>query len=336
MLEHRVGAARPAAAGPRPRSPAPSSPSLLRRASAVHPRRQQVGHAQHLQRVAGRRGVEDDQVVGAGARHDEVRHPVEDREVGHAGHRGGQLDLAGRLLEDRRAEQRRPSAPSPRPRSAAPRASASISRPISPGRISRSVGPSARFEARPTSSAPDRWTRAATRRPARLAASASAAAQVVLPTPPLPPKNRMRRSRRCRTGQQQEKRGERRAVEPHSPVPQVKLLDEVRIHVEQVQRAGIRQPHQVHEAHQQEEVLEFDGLRPHLPPVAGEGHPFEDVRHVPPEFGSVHAASHRSSQPAVSRLSSVRSSGSCRTACPSGRSSRNPASTIQARTSDSV
>ena len=38
-----------------------------------------------------------------------------------------------------------------------------------------------------------------TRRPVRLAARATAAAHVVLPTPPLPPKNRMCRSSRCRS-----------------------------------------------------------------------------------------------------------------------------------------
>ena len=79
-----------------------------------------------------------------------------------------------------------------------------------------------------------------TRLPSRLAASAVADAQVVLPTPPLPPKNSTSRSSSARitaTGQV----AERRAIHAHPPMPEMKLVEQVGIDVEQVQRRRIGQ-----------------------------------------------------------------------------------------------
>ena len=71
-----------------------------------HPRFHQLGHADQAQRVAGGRGVEDHQVEARVLAEDQLAHPVEERHLLGAGHRGRQVDLLERLLEDRVAEQR--------------------------------------------------------------------------------------------------------------------------------------------------------------------------------------------------------------------------------------
>jgi hypothetical protein len=54
--------------------------------------------------VAGRRGVEDDQVEGVLAIDHQVDHPVEERHFDQSGRGGGQLDLPVRLFEHAGAE----------------------------------------------------------------------------------------------------------------------------------------------------------------------------------------------------------------------------------------
>ena len=108
MLEHRVrrAAARPApraaapAVGlgrlPPPRATAPSTQAPIN--SGIRSSRSEcpVGAVSNTTR-SKRPRVRDDQ----------LRHPVEERDVGHAGHRRRQLDLPRGLLQHRRAEEAR-------------------------------------------------------------------------------------------------------------------------------------------------------------------------------------------------------------------------------------
>src|SRR5690349_6103867 len=90
-----------------------------------------------------------------------------------------------------------------------------------------------------------------TRRPRSLAASAKAAEQVVFPTPPLPPKKTTRRSRRVSkltSGSAARHRADRRVVDAHPLVPGVELLEQERIHLEEIEGSRIRQPGRLHEA----------------------------------------------------------------------------------------
>src|SRR5262249_51078359 len=135
---------------------------------------------------------------------------------------------------------------------------ASISMAKNDGRISRSSLPTSM----PSTSEVECAGSVETRRtflPARLPASAPAAAHVVLPTPPLPPKNRICRSRRCRTSAAGEC-ADRGVLDAHAPVPEMKLLEQQRVHVEQVERCRVRHTHQLQIAKKHEEVVEFQGL----------------------------------------------------------------------------
>src|SRR5262245_4672077 len=97
-----------------------------------------------------------------------------------------------------------------------------------------------------------------TRRPRRLAASAVADAHVVLPTPPLPPKNSTCRSKRSRTrGLAAGQRADGRAIHAHATVPEMELIEEIRVDVEQVQRRRIGQPDDLHVAEQQEQIVQL-------------------------------------------------------------------------------
>src|SRR5947208_15714823 len=108
-----------------------------------------------------------------------------------------------------------------------------------------------------------------TRLPRRLARSANAAEHVVLPTPPLPPKNTTRRSSSritSATGQV----ADRRTFDAHATVPVVELLEEVRVHLEQVQRRRVRQAYRFHVAQEQKQVVQLGGLLPNFPLVRRE------------------------------------------------------------------
>ena len=98
----------------------------------------------------------------------------------------------------------------------------------------------------------------------RLAASAIADAHVVLPTPPLPPKNSTRLSIERRIASAARQVAERRSIHAHAPVPQVELLEQVGIDVEEVQRRRVRQPDDLHVAEQQEQIVELGGLQAQL------------------------------------------------------------------------
>src|SRR5262245_34715218 len=82
-----------------------------------------------------------------------------------------------------------------------------------------------------------------TRLPIRLAANAVADAHVGFPTPPFPPKNSTARSSRARIkASTARKVANRRAIHPHAPMPEMKLIEEIRIDVEQVKRRRVGQP----------------------------------------------------------------------------------------------
>ena len=63
----------------------------------LDPGRDRLRHPQQLQRVPGRRRVEDDEVVVRGPPDDEVDHAIEQRDLGEPGRRGGHVDLPVRL-----------------------------------------------------------------------------------------------------------------------------------------------------------------------------------------------------------------------------------------------
>ncbi len=70
----------------------------------LDPRRDRLRHPQQLQRVAGRRRVEDDEVVVRGTSDDEVDHAIEQRDLGEPGRRRGHVDLLVSLSDDVRTE----------------------------------------------------------------------------------------------------------------------------------------------------------------------------------------------------------------------------------------
>src|SRR6188768_1119973 len=107
-----------------------------------------------------------------------------------------------------------------------------------------------------------------TRLPAWLAASAIADAHVVLPTPPLPPKNRTRfSSRRCSefiAGSAARQRAQGRLAHPHAAMPEMELLEQIGIDVQQIERGRIREPDDLHVAKQQEEIVQLGRLQTQL------------------------------------------------------------------------
>src|SRR5881409_844936 len=115
-----------------------------------------------------------------------------------------------------------------------------------------------------------------TRRPARLAASAAAAAHVVLPTPPLPPKKRIwRRSRSCTSAAGERPQG--RAINPQAAVPQMELLEQERVEVEQIKRRRVPHAHQLEIAEEHEQVVERQRLLAQFVLIAAVGGAPEDV-----------------------------------------------------------
>src|SRR5712691_11252237 len=128
-----------------------------------------------------------------------------------------------------------------------------------------------------------------TRFPSRVAASAMADAHVVLPTPPFPPKKRTRLRRSSRMSAAGHA-ADRRAVHAHAPVPGVELFEEVRIDVEQVDRRGIREPDQLHEALQHEQIVEVDELLAQLPLVLGHEVSVQEIADVVLQFIPPHSS----------------------------------------------
>src|SRR5713226_7273832 len=63
----------------------------------------------------------------------------------------------------------------------------------------------------------------------------------------------------------------------HAPVPDVKLLEQVRVDLEEVQRRRVRQRSGLHEAKEHEEVVELGGLAAELALVRA---PYQTPHHV--------------------------------------------------------
>ena len=119
----------------------------------------------------------------------------------------------------------------------------------------------------PRSNAPDRSRPSSTRWPRRLAASANADEQVVLPTPPLPPKKTTWRSRRpfsstagCRSASARSPSG--------GATGETARGDRDRPRADR--RRGIRQRGRFHEAEKQKEIVQLGGLLPEFVFVAAE------------------------------------------------------------------
>src|SRR3990170_6341176 len=163
----------------------------------------------------------------------------------------------------------------------------SISRPLRPGRISRSVDANGVSKMSEVECAGSVETRS-TRLPCRLAASATAAAHVVLPTPPLPPKKRILRSKSWRIRSTAGQIAERRVLESHSPVPEVELVQEIRIDFQQVQGHGIRQTHQLQVAEEHEQIVQLHGLLAQVLLVASVRHPLHEGAGVCAELLPIH------------------------------------------------
>src|SRR4051794_31403687 len=129
-----------------------------------------------------------------------------------------------------------------------------------------------------------------TRTPRSLAASANAAEQVVFPTPPLPPKKTTRRSSsvsKLKTESTARQCAERRVVDAHPLVPRVELLEQERIHLEEIERGRIRQPGRLHEAQQREEIVEIGGLASQLALVRPERDAAHHLGNVLPQCQQV-------------------------------------------------
>src|ERR1041384_88949 len=84
---------------------------------------------------------------------------------------------------------------------------------------------------------------------------------------------------------------DRRAVHPHAPMPRMELFEEERVDVEQIDRRGIRQPDELHEALQHEEIVEVDELFAQLPLALGDEVAVEKLAEVPLEVVQAHDAS---------------------------------------------
>ena len=70
-------------------------------------------------------------------------------------------------------------------------------------------------------------------------------------------------------------------------MPEMKLIEQVGIDVEQVERRRIGQADDLHVAEQQEEIVQLSGLQPQLTLVVPVGHA---VQEVAKRFRPVHAA----------------------------------------------
>src|SRR5262245_38402075 len=70
-------------------------------------------------------------------------------------------------------------------------------------------------------------------------------------------------------------------------MPQMKLVEEVRIHVEEIQRRRVRQTNDFHVAEKQEQVVQLGRLQPHLALVAAVSHPVHEVAQVGSEGHAV-------------------------------------------------
>jgi len=72
-------------------------------------------------------------------------------------------------------------------------------------------------------------------------------------------------------------------------MPKVKLLKQVRVDLQQVNRGGIRQTDQLHEAEQHEQIVQFHELLAQPMLVACKGHSVEEIGNVLADFGPIHA-----------------------------------------------
>ena len=63
-------------------------------------------------------------------------------------------------------------------------------------------------------------------------------------------------------------------------MPEMELIQQVGIHVEQVERGRVREPDNFHIAQQQEEIVQLIGLHTKLALVAAIGHAVQEVVNV--------------------------------------------------------
>jgi hypothetical protein len=68
-----------------------------------------------------------------------------------------------------------------------------------------------------------------------------------------------------------------RVLDPHAAMPLVELLEQVGVHLEQIERRRIGQCRRFHEAEKQEKIVELGGLLTKLSLVTDEGGAPKDV-----------------------------------------------------------
>ena len=66
-------------------------------------------------------------------------------------------------------------------------------------------------------------------------------------------------------------------IHPHASVPEMELIEQVGIDVEQVERRRIRQSDDLHVAKQQEQIVQLAGLETQLAFVTSIGHAVDEV-----------------------------------------------------------
>src|SRR5713226_7925829 len=75
-------------------------------------------------------------------------------------------------------------------------------------------------------------------------------------------------------------------------MPFVKLLEEVRVHLQQVQGGGVREGRGFHEAEEQKQIVELGGLPPQILLVTAKRRAVHDFTETIPEDGEVLRPAH--------------------------------------------
>jgi hypothetical protein len=70
-------------------------------------------------------------------------------------------------------------------------------------------------------------------------------------------------------------------------MPEMKLIEEIRIDVEEVERRRVGQPHDLHVAQQKEEIVQLSGLQPQLTLVLAVGDAVQKVAGVLPGHAAI-------------------------------------------------
>src|SRR6185295_4793911 len=83
---------------------------------------------------------------------------------------------------------------------------------------------------------------------------------------------------------------QRRTINAHPAVPEVKLVQQLRIELEEVERDGVRQPDHLHVAHQQEQIVQLDRLALQVPLIAQGEHAAARIEDIAAQLGPAHGS----------------------------------------------